>query len=92
MFFGYNFPKLEPVVEILNISDGPRCAVTPEKLGKWPSGSAVKPQPTNPGCQNVFCNFSFFLVSRQRGLSATYPAPISTIFTARAMLALQALY
>ena len=60
MFFGYNFPKLEPVVEILNISDGPRCAVTQEKWGKWPSGSAVKPQPTNPGCQNVFCNFSFF--------------------------------
>jgi len=30
-----------------------------------------------PGCQNVFC---FFLLSKQRDLSATYPAPISTIF------------
>jgi len=37
--------------------------------GNRPRGSAS-------GCQNVFC---FFLLSRQRGLSATYPAPILTI-------------
>ena len=40
-----------------------------ENGGNLPGGSA-------PGCQNVFC----FLLSKQRGLSATYPAPISAIF------------
>jgi len=35
-----------------------------------------RPRGSDPGCQNVFC----FLLSRQRGLSATYPAPISTTF------------
>jgi len=61
------------VDEIWSVSDGPWCihgAHSHKKnWGNRPRGSAS-------GCQNVFC----FLLSSQRGLSATYPAPISTIF------------
>jgi len=57
------------VNEIWNISDG-HGAHSRKKNGRnRPRGSA-------PGYQNVF----YFLLSRQRGLSATYLAPISTIF------------
>ena len=67
MFFGYNFPKPEPICmdEIWNIIIGGHGAHSHKKNGGY-----------RPRCQNVFC----FLLSMQRGLSATYPAPISTIF------------
>jgi len=53
------------VDEIWNISDGARHALTQEKWQKLPQGA------------KTCC---FFLLSVQRGLSATYPAPIATIF------------
>ena len=72
MFFGYNFPKLERMCldEIWNISDGLRCTLTQEKWGKSPQGFPSR----------MPKRVLFLLLSRQRGLSATYPAPVSTIF------------
>ena len=56
--------------EIWNISEGHGAHSHTKNVRNRPRGSA-------PECQNVFY---YFLLSRQRGLSATYPAPISTIF------------
>ena len=52
------------------ISEGPQCALIKEKCGKL----AREFRPRVP--KRVL----YFLVSRQHGLSAIYPAPISTIF------------
>jgi len=60
------FPNRTSLDEIWNISERPWCALTQEKWGKSPQGF----RPRMP--KRVL----FFLLSRQRGLSATYPAPI----------------
>jgi len=56
------------VDELWKISDGPRCALTQEKLGKSRQGFRLRlPK-------------RVFLLSMQCGLSDTCPAPISTMF------------
>jgi len=57
--------------ETRNIREGPRCTLTQKKMGETVPGVPHK------GAKKYFV---FLLSPIQRGLSATYPAPISTIF------------
>jgi len=68
MFFGYNFPKLEPVWMECGLQVRGHGVHSHKENGEIAPG--VLPQNAK------MC----FLLSMQRGLSATYPAPISTVF------------
>jgi len=66
--------------ETWNISEGSRCPPTQ----KWGNRPGVPPN----GAKTCFV----FLSHKQRGLSVTYPAPISTIFDTKDMISAQGVF